>query len=117
MYNITGNPGYLPKVGALPARIGHRTPIRKKILKTKSTGIQNGVLNEVNSLINLTTSNILDNNNSNINNIRMKAMKNSRSRGPLDMPGTIAIKNKFRIKCPVGSLRNQLGQCVKKYSF
>jgi hypothetical protein len=37
--------------------------------------------------------------------------------GPLNNPGTIGIRNRYILKCPRGSLRNKLNQCVNRISI
>jgi len=56
------------------------------------------------------------------NKILIKILKpNNKTRGrfgigSLNMPGTVGIRNKYILKCPKGSLRNKLNQCVYKVS-
>jgi hypothetical protein len=104
---------YRPRLGSLGLNLPNirRSSIRNSHANTLQKARNLNIIEDVNNLI---TSNLQDNMDS-ANSLRtLKLLKsNRRMRGPLDFLGTINIKNRLGLKCPKGSMRNKLGQCVK----
>jgi hypothetical protein len=98
----------------------YRVKIRIPKLKKKKISI----IEDINFLIENLQSSVQQDFINKITNMSiMKFLKpNNRTKGrfgigPLNMPGTIGIRNRYTIKCPRGSIRNKLGQCIYKTSL
>jgi hypothetical protein len=102
--------------------LAHAYRAKIRVLKLKNK--KKSILEDINILIENLQSSVQQDFINKITNISiMKYLKpNNRTEGrfgtgPLNMPGTIGIRNRYTIKCPRGSIRNKLGQCVYRTSL
>ena len=104
---------YRPRLGSLGLNVPN---IKRSLIRARHPSILQKArnLNILEDVDNLIISNSQDNKDFITNLETLRLLKsNKRMRGPLNFLGTINIKNNLALKCPKGSIRNKLGQCIK----
>lgn len=98
------NSAHIPRLPSLISK-----PVKSTAIKTKLK-----ILNDITEVLSIDIQRFQKMNDSIRNRALTKILSPSNKvRGPVDSSGTLKLRNKINIKCPPGTRKNLLNQCIK----